>query len=762
MPYSRLAGTRARAGMIRKIGWPPALIFCRLCHGFKGHNIMKRLRFTIALAAAATTGTFATANAGNEGVYDLGQIHVTAPADSSQQEFDVFGGSTISAQQITRANATTLDKALDLAPGVNFVSGSGSRNESNIYIHGFDRWSVPTSIDGVRIYLPYDNRLDFARFMTGDLSQIQIAKGYVSVLDGPGGMGGAVNLVTKKPERAFEGEWATQADFGNNGAYNGIKTYARAGTRQNDYYLQFSGSWQKTDGWELPFGYQPTAIQDSGRRDFADTKDWNFNFKAGWTPNATDEYSINFIHNEGSKNAPYNVYPNAPNQRPWDWPFWNVQTLSTATKTAIGDDSYVNTKLFWERFANGLRMWDDKAQTLQYSSSAGLSVYNDWSLGGSIEAGHNFGDRDTLKVATHIRRDTHSSWSNFFTDQYGTNAGTTPTSPTCMTSVSNPNIACFTSPNSTFVEDNTSLAVENTFHINKSLDFVQGISNDWVHTRQADDYVLGGYSGGTQYQPYWVHYALADKSAFNWQGALIWRYSDTAKLYANVSDRTRFPTLFERFSTRFGNALSNPDLAPEQATNYQIGWSGQFAPNSQVSVLGYYATVRNMIQGVAVSGTYLDPLGNIQPYSSTQNQNVGSGSRYGIDFAIDYALSATVKVGGNFSYIHNQITNPNDPTFQPTGIPTMKGGAYVAWKPLDGLTLTADVQIANDRWSQGVQNKYVTTGAYTLANVGAEYRLPHDLTVSAGVKNIFDNLYELNWGFPEAGRTYYVSMRQTF
>jgi outer membrane receptor protein involved in Fe transport len=33
-----------------------------------------------------------------------------------------------------------------------------------------------------------------------------VAKGYVSVIDGPGGIGGAINLVTRKPSEPFEGE----------------------------------------------------------------------------------------------------------------------------------------------------------------------------------------------------------------------------------------------------------------------------------------------------------------------------------------------------------------------------------------------------------------------------------------------------------------------------------------------------------------------------------------------------------------------------
>ena len=44
-------------------------------------------------------------------------------------------------------------------------------------------------------------------------------KGYVSVLDGPGGMGGAINLVTRKPTEPFEAEVRTGFSEGERDAY---------------------------------------------------------------------------------------------------------------------------------------------------------------------------------------------------------------------------------------------------------------------------------------------------------------------------------------------------------------------------------------------------------------------------------------------------------------------------------------------------------------------------------------------------------------
>ena len=100
----------------------------------------------------------------------------------------------------------TLDQAVNIAAGVNSETTGTARNEQNIYVRGFDRWQVPLTVDGVRVYLPVDNRLDFARFQTPDIAEVQISKGYVSVLDGPDGMGGLINLVSRKPVREIESE----------------------------------------------------------------------------------------------------------------------------------------------------------------------------------------------------------------------------------------------------------------------------------------------------------------------------------------------------------------------------------------------------------------------------------------------------------------------------------------------------------------------------------------------------------------------------
>ena len=123
-----------------------------------------------------------TADASRDNVFNLGEITVHGLRDLP------VSGSTVTQAQMLTFDKISLDQAVNLAPGVNGqLDSNGRRNESDIFVRGFGRWQVPLMVDGVRIYLPADNRLDFARFLTSDVSEIQIQKGYVSVLDGPGG-----------------------------------------------------------------------------------------------------------------------------------------------------------------------------------------------------------------------------------------------------------------------------------------------------------------------------------------------------------------------------------------------------------------------------------------------------------------------------------------------------------------------------------------------------------------------------------------------
>lgn len=131
---------------------------------------------------------------GTDNSFRLGEIIVNGVLPQGVE----IGSEAVGQEAIYKFDRQSLDEAASLIPGVTAGNSGGSRNERLLFVRGFDRFQVPVSIDGIRVYLPADNRLDYGRFLTPDVAQIQVAKGYASVLDGPGAMGGAVNLVTRK------------------------------------------------------------------------------------------------------------------------------------------------------------------------------------------------------------------------------------------------------------------------------------------------------------------------------------------------------------------------------------------------------------------------------------------------------------------------------------------------------------------------------------------------------------------------------------
>jgi hypothetical protein len=96
-------------------------------------------------------------------VFDLGEIVVLGKAEDQPG----VGGAVLTSRQIWTFDRRSLDQAVNLVPGVvSTFDSNGRRNESDVFVRCFGRWQVPLMVDGVRIYLPADNRLDCRRRST--------------------------------------------------------------------------------------------------------------------------------------------------------------------------------------------------------------------------------------------------------------------------------------------------------------------------------------------------------------------------------------------------------------------------------------------------------------------------------------------------------------------------------------------------------------------------------------------------------------------
>ncbi|MCC7252299.1 TonB-dependent receptor [Hyphomicrobium sp.] len=724
-----------------------------------------------------------------------GTVVVEGPAVApfTLGQLDLIGGATITNEAMWTYNKQSLDKALDILPGVSIQQSGNSRNERDIQVRGFDRFRVPLYMDGVRVYLPADNRLDFGRFLTPDLAEVQVQKGYVSVLNGPGGMGGAINLVSRKPTKEIELEGrAGLVMNGDLDDMNQWSSYAYAGTRQKGYYAQVSGTIIDQDHFSLSDDFRPASpsttpgylpgypYEDGGDRYRSYFEDWRINAKVGITPNATDEYSINYTTQANERGSPPHVNRQAvqgyffgATERHWTWDDWSTSQLSWLSKTQLGDASYIKTNLSYSTFGSDLQFHNDGSYTTRFLDS----IYDDYNYGGFVELGTELIPMNTLKGAIHYRRDTHKEWDLDYD----------------ATPLSGP----FTgrSPTETSREETWSLAIENTFHATPFLDFITGISYDWNEVLQAE-FTNSSAPTVVLSQP-----ETPSVDAWNWQGAAVLSYSRTGTAHASVSSRTRFPTLFERYSTRFGTRAVDPNLDPERATNYELGVSDTFG-DVKFSGAVFYSDIKDSIQNVFYAANGNNSIIGINADAET----------YGLELSADWNVTRTLRIGGNYTYIERDVDyasasftpfgNANQQAaqlgsvavYKPEGTPAHKAFLYLSWQALPYLTLTPSLELSSDRTvlitdcrttltnngnMSALQNtggcpgasarspaaarpNFTDIGAYALVNFNAEYAFNDNATLSLGATNLFDEDYSLADGFPEPGRQFFANARVRF
>lgn len=700
---------------------------------------------SLLVCAAAAQAQTAPVDEADEGVFTLGQVTVIG-----ERIKDEAGDDQVGAGEIWKFNSNTLTDAVKLVPGVtsSFVS-NGRRNEGDISVRGFDRWRVPLSIDGIRVYLPADNRIDFNRFLTPDLGEIQVRKGFVSVLDGPGAMGGAVNLVTRKPTREFESEVQGGSSFDRSGDYEGWFGTAIVGTKQDSWYAQASATRLKRNHWTLSKDFTPVGpAEDGGERNGSYSRDWRVNLKAGYTPNDTDEYSLSFTKQGGEKGAPLAVdflLPNGAVRNPpyqpnnyWTWPYWDVQGVYWLSNTQFDGGAYLKTRLYYNEYDNALYAWDDATYTTQSANGRFRSFYADSGFGGSIEAGRSFSQNSTTRAAFHWRRDRHSEY-NF----------NRPTN-------TNPALAT-TEPKQHNEEKTWSLAVEHDWKAASTVDVIAGVSYDGNKRTQAEEYgaLPAGFTCIAGASPCLYSQPLGDDNAFNWQGAVHWRYTGNAEIGASISSRSRFPNNFERYSTRFGTAVPNPGLGTERAVHYELNWKASPVDGLRLSAAVFYADIQNMIQTVVIQTTP----------QLTQTRNVGNGENHGVELAADWQVLPQLSAGANYSRLHRKVDNPVPANLKPTGVPDHLGFAYVSWQALPTLTVQPSVEFAGNRWTD--QNgsatlAYSRIGRYTLANLALTWKPRENIEAVLGGRNLLDRNFQLAYGLPEPGRSLFTKVRVTF
>jgi iron complex outermembrane receptor protein len=154
--------------------------------------------FAVTPAVAQSSNATAEANSS-----DSGQDIVVVARKRSERLLDVpVAVTAISADQIAKQQAIDLGGIQGTVPNVNLVQGRGSASNANIFIRGIGQPDALQTFDpAVGIYVDgvYMSRIQGALFNLFDVDHIEVLRGPQGTLYGKNTIGGAVNIVSRKP-----------------------------------------------------------------------------------------------------------------------------------------------------------------------------------------------------------------------------------------------------------------------------------------------------------------------------------------------------------------------------------------------------------------------------------------------------------------------------------------------------------------------------------------------------------------------------------
>ncbi|GLR09541.1 TonB-dependent receptor [Mixta theicola] len=585
-----------------------------------------------------------------------------------------------------------------MTPGITFVPGTGGRNESFALVRGFGSLAVPVYIDGVPAYVPYDGNLDLSRFTTADVASIHVAKGYSSVLYGPNAIGGAINILSRKPVEPFEGDVTLGAFTG-----NGKEASFNLGTRQDKWYTQIGASRLERDYYKMAKSYENTK-----RRNYR-VEDWKVSAKLGYTPNDTDEYTLGYQRQEAEKG--YAPHAEGYSGTSWRWPKWNRETFFAVSSMRIGESSYIKPRLFYDKFDNSLLI-------PRYNGDA--SNYDDYSWGGSLELGSDIITDNSLKGVVHYKLDNHREMmirqgSGQIYDDHA------------------------------YEDRNISFGLEDTWHIAPQWDLQFGLSWDRRETRKAET----------------VKEALITVESWNPQIGLFCKLSEEHNFHATIARKSRMPSIKERFSVHMADdrvAIPNPGLKAEQAMHYEVGYQGLIFDATQLTANLFYSRIDDKIESqIYNKGDYPGYPGQ----SVRQAINVkGVVERKGVELGINSYVNEMLSIGAEYTYI--QIKELDNPGNHLTDIPRHSGSLYADIHPISWLSVIPSVEANSSRYINQQGDKLAGFVLTNLKFSLTPPTLPEvSVNIGVNNLFNSDARYR-DTEYPADGRSYYGNVRITF
>jgi iron complex outermembrane receptor protein len=567
-------------------------------------------------------------------------------------------------------------------------------NEESIVFRGLSQDSTLFLIDDIPMYKTVSGSVDTQFVGLSSLSSVAINRGEMTTLNGAAPMGGVITLSGRKPTRAFESDIKTMADplSRSMGIY--------IGALRDKTYITFSGDTQKSSGFELSNRFQPTAIEDGGKRLNSDTKRVLADLKVGRFLDNGGEVAIRFFRGTSTTGIPPYVYQDSTT------PFLNFERIPDSLNSGLYlsyDAPRVNGwqwrgRLYGDKHTDTLLSYTDNTYSaLMFPSS----MYEDYRYGGLLLGDYQLSDTTRWGMRALVENNIHNHHD-----------GSDP-------------VRTYEAQTTSF---STTLATE--------------LMSDLQGT------LALGYERLTPTKTYqWTSPTDPNKnelrspiSAPTWQVATSYDIDPKTVLNFSVGSKIKIPSLNQFFPFMPWES-SNINLKAERSLAWDMAYERHFQ-KSLLRIGGFWYDITDKIAYDTLTST---------------NYNIDKATIRGIEITSKVDLNPC-----NRLIVHYAYTDAHDNAgYLLDNTPPHRATLTYQWEPYSNWSVDSLINYSSMSTFHDGQVSAQNLNLYMSADMKLSYS-KGSATMIAGVRNITDSNYQSSWGYPQAGRTPYIALNWSY
>jgi iron complex outermembrane receptor protein len=237
---------------------------------------------------------------------------------------------------------------------------------------------------------------------------------------------------------------------------------------------------------------------------------------------------------------------------------------------------------------------------------------------------------------------------------------------------------------------------------------------------------------------------------FTWQLGAFYKINMDHELRLTYARKNHFPTMSQRYSTRFGSTLPNPQLGPEIANHFEFGYKGYFFNALSLNAAAYYSIMDGKIVSIGIP----DP--NSPSKQVSYAVNLDQTAFWGFEFSPELSLWEWLNAGMAFSFNQYTLEKNLNGVNVLTYYPEITFNGYLVIKPLTMLSIIPRFEYIGSRYAES--DGTLELDGYFLAHLKVSADIDKHVSLSASIENILDTYYEIQQYSPMAGRSFSLGL----